>query len=543
MNPEHFASGHAAAALSWVGAGLMLVLLGWSLARSVARAGVHSPIALLVDALLPLLAFLFLSAATARPVFAGAVTLALASGFAFSDGRKRQTLNEPIVVSDVFLAFDIFRHPNLALPFPDTARMVGGVGIAVAAFVALFAFEPAAWPWSPWPLVGTVALIAAVSWALAGPLNAWVARMLRRLQPSGDPVRDGAQLGPLATLLIYGIVARAERTTRRMPAAPHVNGVCKANRASRSPVVLVQCESFFDVRRVHPSVRKDLLPNLDRCRNSGVQWGRLAVPCWGANTVRTEFAVLTSLPEAAIGFDKFNPYQGFARAPVASLAWQMRSEGYRTVCVHPFDRRFYGRDQVMRNLGFDEFLGEEVFDGAQRVGSYVADVEVARFAARLLKEREPNLFVFIVTIENHGPWPQNGITNGITNGIDHPDETADLWRALVVPEAERGAFKGFLQGVRNADAMLGMLTHAMDSTAPSGLLAMYGDHLPSFPKTFQRMGFHDNRSDYLLWRTGNGLGVRRDLAAHDLARTILEARAAPTIPEQAYGGLRQAAAG
>jgi hypothetical protein len=170
----------------------------------------------------------------------------------------------------------------------------------------------------------------------------------------------------------------------------------------------------------------------------------------------------------------------------------------------------------------------------------VADVEVARYAARLLKERDPNLFVFIVTIENHGPWPQNGITNG----IDHPDESAELWRALVLPESERQAFKGFLQGVRNADAMLGMLTHALDASAPSGLLAMYGDHLPSFPKTFQRLGFHDNRSDYLLWRAGSNSGTRRDLAAHDLARTILEARAA-LIPESIlsppqYSELRRA---
>jgi hypothetical protein len=414
------------------------------------------------------------------------------------------------------------------------ARVLGGAAAIVGAFVALFVFEPASWVWSAWPMLSAAGALAVSGWALAGPLNAIAGRALRGLGPSGDPVRDGAGFGALATLLIYGIVARAERATRRAPTAPRVNGMTAAVRpVARAPVVVVQCESFFDVRRIHPSVQRDLLPNLDRCRRTGLQWGRLAVPCWGANTVRTEFAVLTGLPEAVIGFDKFNPYQSFARAPVASLAWQMRSEGYRTVCVHPFDRRFYGRDDVMRNLGFDEFLGEEAFDGAERVGHYVADVEVARFAAKLLKEREPNLFVFIVTIENHGPWP-----NG---AVDHADETADLWRGLAVPEAERCAFKGFVKGVRNADTMLGLIAEALEASAPDGLLALYGDHLPSFPRTFQRLGFHDSRSDYLLWHPGHAGGARKDIAAHDLARTILEARSAPVIPEPFYGGLRQSA--
>ena len=66
---------------------------------------------------------------------------------------------------------------------------------------------------------------------------------------------------------------------------------------------------------------------------------------------------------------------------------------------------------------------------------------------------------------------------------------------------------------------------------------MYGDHLPSFPKTFQSLGFRDGRSDYLLWRAGSGEGVRRDLAAQDLSRTILEARRTPAAAIAAYGGL------
>ena len=57
-----------------------------------------------------------------------------------------------------------------------------------------------------------------------------------------------------------------------------------------------------------------------------------------------------------------------------TLAWRLRARGYRTVCLHPYDRTFYGRDVAMPNLGFDRFLGEEAFRDAPRLGRYVSDV-------------------------------------------------------------------------------------------------------------------------------------------------------------------------
>src|SRR5882672_9126355 len=95
---------------------------------------------------------------------------------------------------------------------------------------------------------------------------------------------------------------------------------------------------------------------------------------------------------------------------------------------------------------------------------------------------------------------------------------------LLCPEEQR-AFTGFLEGVRNADAMLGVLSESLSKHAPGALLAMYGDHLPSFPQTFRSLGFVDRRSDYLLWRAGNfGAGMRKDLAAQHLMGDILAFR-------------------
>src|SRR5260370_3809698 len=103
---------------------------------------------------------------------------------------------------------------------------------------------------------------------------------------------------------------------------------------------------------------------------SGGIFGRLDVPGWGANTMRAEFAVLTGIPESELGYDRFNPYHAFARAPIASLVWRLRNQGYRTVCLHPFDRSFFRRDLTLPALGFETFLRIESLGVSKRPPHY-----------------------------------------------------------------------------------------------------------------------------------------------------------------------------
>jgi len=307
-------------------------------------------------------------------------------------------------------------------------------------------------------------------------------------------------------LFSHGMIARAERTTRRAGAAPPV-GTPKSTAAPREPIVLVQSESFFDARRLHADVPRDLLPTFDACSATALQRGLLSVPGWGANTMRTEFAVLSGLSDVELGFDRFNPYHAFARRPVASLAWELRARGYRTVCVHPFDRRFFRRDIAMPNLGFDAFLGPESFVGAACNGLYVTDEALAQRIVTLLGSEGPNLFVFAITMENHGPW--NGAVSGREPG-----------RRVLAMAAPDAALRQYLDGLRNADRMLAVLSDALAKEHP-GLLGFYGDHLPSLPTVFDAVGFSDPRTDYLIWHPAGGERVERDLAAHDLPRAVL----------------------
>lgn len=494
--------------------GLVMTGLGWLTARRGARAPLRLTGTLVLDLAAPFGLWAVLFAATARPLFAGTVSLAVFAGFAFADATKRATLQEPVVFSDMSEFIELFRHPRLYLPYAGTAIVVGGTAAIFIGLAAMLIWEPGRWSWSPLPGLFALAIVAAiVLTASREPALSRCAELARRTHPQADPEADAARLGPLAMLLVYGVIARAERSERRpLVAAPQL---APRPRSSAPPIVLTQCESFFDARRLSPAIPTDLLPAFARCVRTGVQAGRFGVSGWGAYTIRAELAALTGLTDETLGFDRWNPYHAFVGTPLPSLARHLREEGYRTVCLHPFDRTYYGRDRILPLLGFDAFLGEEAFAGAARVGPFIADAEVARRAGEILRADGRGLFLFIITMENHGPWTRSDPRFAL------PDPAPRM------PDfARRDELRCYLQGLKSTDAMLGSLCDTL-SEGPGGLLAAYGDHLPSLPETFRALGFTERGTDYVIWQArGDGPAVRIDLAAHELPAAILTARAA-----------------
>jgi hypothetical protein len=507
--------------------GLALAMGAWVLPRHIAGAGRSQPAALALDAapVAGIAALLFLAAG--RPLFTGATVFSLGAGFAFAERTTRETLREPILFTALSELPQLFTHPWLYLPFAGTGTVIGGAVAAVASGIGLFVFEPVVI--APRPVLALVLFVviaAAVAAIMREPLLSLAAHGLRRLHPAGEPFSDAAALGPIAMLITHGIIARAERRVRRASlAAP---GVVDRVETTARPIILVQCESFFDARRLLPMLPPDLLPGYDAACRRGEGFGRFEVPAWGANTTRAEFAVLTGIAEDALGFDRFNPHHALARAPISSQVRRLREAGYRTICLHPFDRRFFRRDRVMPALGFDCFLGREVLGGS-RSPPYFPDPDLAEPILRLVDSMGPRVFIFTITMGNHGPWLAG--TRPLDPGI------AALFDPREVPQG--GELLRYLDGLCRSDKLLQFLIAGLERRHSDTLLAWYGDHLPSLPRAFRHFGVDDWRSDYAIWSAGAGPSHRRDLAAWQLGRLVVDMVLRPHAPSLADGVVRE----
>ena len=452
-----------------------------------------------------------------RPILSFGAALITFSTIILFNNAKYAALQEPLVFSDFALLRQMVQHPALYLKYIGAFNLLALALVAVAGIAvdllyempviarhALNDFFPAALY-----LFVVLGMIYSVT---RGPFRGAFVQLLRRFGTETDVRRDIDKLSLVVCLIFYFFLANEKAPPAAKPAARPAPQAWPAGPSQLPPVVVVQSESFFDARRLHASIPHGVLSRWDALGAEAAYRGHLKVPAWGANTMRTEFAFLSGLPSEALGVHRFNPYLNLCKAPVWTLARQLRAMGYRTVCVHPYASTFFDRDKVFPNLGFDLFLDIESFEGAAKFGPYVSDRAVAEKIIAVLQDTAVPQFVFAITMENHGKWERGRLDGDAASAPGQPKTP--------LGSAELGLY---LQHLANADAMAGQLTDYLRERPGDGVFCMFGDHVPSLPAAFGRADYAESSTDYLVWKKSGRQPRLLDIEVDVLGRLVLDA--------------------
>jgi phosphoglycerol transferase MdoB-like AlkP superfamily enzyme len=241
-------------------------------------------------------------------------------------------------------------------------------------------------------------------------------------------------------------------------------------------ILLTQAESFCNIHRFAPGIEDDIFPHILKAMSQG-RHGRLELDWSGAYTMRTEFSILTGLDLRRLETFGFDPYLLAARHPVASLAHTLGKLGYRSICIHPYDPTFFNRNRVMRHFGFNQFIGQEAFSTADTNGPYVSDPSVLNMALDLMQDTSEPLFVFVITMEAHGPW------------------LPDRFGANNAPETP---LTHYLRHLRSLDSGVGNVLTRSQKLHRDMIFALYGDHVPSLD-IVHKAGTNSRATDYFVW--------------------------------------------
>lgn len=433
-----------------------------------------------------------------RPWFAEAAVSAFLLMLVLVNNAKFKALREPFVFQDYEYFIDAIRYPRLYIPFLGWGKFVAAsAGFVLAIAVGLW-MEDA--PLQRFAWSGQLGGIAVV---FAGGTLLLLVGSWKTLPVSFEPVRDLRALGLLASLLRYA----QEEDTPLAVASPFDFLSAERPEGDLPHLVAVQSESFFDPRPLFAGIRPEVLAEFDRIRADAVALGKLKVPAWGANTVRTEFTFLTGIGEDKLGVHRFNPYRAIAAgSDVPSLASYLKRLGYRTVCIHPYPASFYQRDRVYPRLGFDKFLDVRAFDNTMRFGPYIGDAAVADKVATLLSQASGPVFVFAITMENHGPLHLERVVPA----------DAEVLYSLPPPEG-CDDLTIYLRHLRNADQMIGKLRQTLERCERPASLCWFGDHVPIMPSVYETFGAPYGDVEYVIWNNQNPVRTcALDLASKDL---------------------------
>lgn len=441
-----------------------------------------------------------------RPWFAVFNVLALLLLVVQVNNAKYHSLREPFIFQDFEYFIDVLKHPRLYLPFLGVARTLIIAAGFIGALYGGVSFEPSLFEW----MSIKDFLILLISLMVFGFGLFWLGAN-QKLPVTFDAETDLKQLGLLTSLWRY---AEEERKDCCFPIKDEFTESAQASDGALPNLVVVQSESFFDARRLFSGIRTEVLQEFDAIKTSAVCHGQVEVPAWGANTVRTEFAFLSGLSAESIGVHRFNPYRKLAKQGILTLASFLKSLGYRTVCVHPYPASFYARDKVFPLLGFDEFIDIQSFNIADKTGPYIGDVALAEKVCGILEASSTQaIFVFVITMENHGPLHLEKVSEGDVDRLystTPPEDCEDLTI--------------YLRHLGNADRMAGMLRDRLDDLPGSNWLCWYGDHVPIMPKVYAATSTPSGRTDYLLWAKDKAQGdsAHLDLKVENLSALLLQ---------------------
>lgn len=241
-------------------------------------------------------------------------------------------------------------------------------------------------------------------------------------------------------------------------------------------LIMVMNEAFSDLTddpAFTYTEENDPLPNLHALQSDPhAVSGHVVVPGFAGGTANTEFDVLTGMQTNALSASTTSSFRVVNR-DLDSVLRVFASDGYHTSFFHPGDDWFYNRENVYDWLGAEETVFADEMENLAYKGRWVTDDYMAGFIEEKFEEAVAQgelLCNYTTTIQNHMSYTADKYGEGYV----YPPVKTDAQ----LTDDVRTMLEVYIEGARDADAMLGRLVDYFSQTDEPVVLAFWGDHLP-----------------------------------------------------------------
>ena len=306
-------------------------------------------------------------------------------------------------------------------------------------------------------------------------------RFLNIEEPSGYSVKKVAEIASDLQTDVESINSEHSASVSTSDSDTQKNtGTGTASTVTNPNIIVIMDEAFSDLSVWGDfETSEEVMPFFKQLQQEAVG-GEVYVSVKGGNTANTEFEFLTGnsmafLPTGSV------PYQQYIKSETPSLASYLKSLGYTTTAIHPYNRSGWDRDTVYGYFGFDQFLDKDSFTDPYRLRGYISDKSAFDKIIEQYEigKNQGSQFIFEVTMQNHGGYSK---------------ETPDFNIYLTLPEIESKttsvvATEKYLTLINQTDRALQELVEYFEQQSEPTVIVMFGDHQPSdyITNTIQRI--------------------------------------------------------
>lgn len=277
-------------------------------------------------------------------------------------------------------------------------------------------------------------------------------------------------------------------------------------------IILIQLESFINPNWITDiTLNKNPVSNFETLSEEFTS-GLISVPVLGGGTANTEFEVITGMPTEFFGAGEF-PYNTIAsKKAIPSLAYTLKELGYSANSLHNHQGKFYSRDVVYKNLGFDCFTPIECMDIPETTPvGWAKDSVLINEICNILTSTDNADLIFGISVQGHGNYPNDELENkeiSITNDYN---------------KSNRNSLEYFINQVYEMDQFIGNLIEAVNNLNEPTVIAFYGDHFPAvgIDATDVSIGTL-KQTPYLIWDNMNLPKTDKDIKTYELTSIILD---------------------
>jgi phosphoglycerol transferase MdoB-like AlkP superfamily enzyme len=250
-------------------------------------------------------------------------------------------------------------------------------------------------------------------------------------------------------------------------------------------IILIQSESLVDPGDLK-GIHSDYALNYIRASINREKQGYLIPPVLGGYTLQTEFEVLTGISTHFFGSRA--AYYDLPLDTVVSLPKVMNKNNYRTVALHPNDKKYWNREIAFKKLGFSQFKDLDHYwqwkdeRDFKNTHNLVSDFTLVKSIITELEISNQPSLIFAISLGNHGPWGMFGDTLPVQ---------------LNLQEKQKKIIVDYLHSTQEVDDSFKILLNYLKNRKRPTLLIFYSDHLPGFGEIFDALPFKNNRSPVL----------------------------------------------